>query len=404
MPDGTTLLFTVGSISSPNNYDNATIYAVSIDGTGRKKLVEGANMARFVAPDKLIYSRSGSLYVSRLDPNNLEVIGEPIRVREAVASDPSSGAGYFDISPDGDLLYIAGSVTQSNAKLVRIDRSGQVTELDLEPQGYANPRLSPDGTQVAFSISTGPQSLRGDIWTYSLADRSLRRISFGGTGLLPLWHPTEPKIFFADSDDSTLKSKPADGRGEAVTVLEFSAPTLPSSLSPDGESISITQIDDVTSSYIASLENGEERLVAAGSSTPAISPDGRWIAYGSPAAGLAMVYVEPIEGGGKWQISTDYASYPLWSRDGKKLFFIRISDQRAMMEVDVDLTGETFQYGMPRVLFDDLTLYSTTTAPRLNWDTDGEQFIFVKMIRDDNSLFRIEVVLDWAQQINLTQL
>ena len=80
-----------------------------------------------------------------------------------------------------------------------------------------------------------------------------------------------------------------------------------------------------------------------------ISPDGRWIAYQSNESGTPEIYVLGFpDGHGKRQISGDTGSYPLWSRDGRQLFFWQGGD-RHLMVVDFEARGDSFLAGRPRV-------------------------------------------------------
>ncbi len=97
-PDGDLLLFTVGSITSPNNYDDATIDAYSLQSGKRRTIIERANMARFVSADRLIFARAGDLFAIGFDSERLETVGDAVPVIEDVGGDPSSGAGYFTSS------------------------------------------------------------------------------------------------------------------------------------------------------------------------------------------------------------------------------------------------------------------------------------------------------------------
>ena len=57
--------------------------------------------------------------------------------------------------------------------------------------------------------------------------------------------------------------------------------------------------------------------------SPALSPDGRWMAYVSDETGRAEVYVRAFpEGGARWQVSTEGGTEPVWSRDGRELFYV----------------------------------------------------------------------------------
>ncbi len=78
------------------------------------------------------------------------------------------------------------------------------------------------------------------------------------------------------------------------------------------------------------------------------SPDGHWVAYTSNESGRLEVYVQPFPGpGGKWMISTEGGTYPLWARNGREIFF-RSDDK--MMSASVE-TQPSFKAGTPRMLF-----------------------------------------------------
>ena len=84
-------------------------------------------------------------------------------------------------------------------------------------------------------------------------------------------------------------------------------------------------------------------------SSPRLSPDGRWLAYTSNEPGRAEVFVQPFAGpGGRSQISTDGGSEPVWSRDGRELFYLN-GDR--MMAVEIT-TAPAFRAGAPRLLFE----------------------------------------------------
>jgi hypothetical protein len=108
LPGGRAVLFTVGSIDSPNDYDKARLVAFSFATGERRVVAEGVNMAGFVAPDTLVYSRAGVLFTARFDVSRLEVVGQATPALEGVAGDPSSGATYFAVANDGTLAASTG--------------------------------------------------------------------------------------------------------------------------------------------------------------------------------------------------------------------------------------------------------------------------------------------------------
>ena len=148
----------------------------------------------------------------------------------------------------------------------------------------------------------------------------------------------------------------------------------------------------------------EPRLFEEKASCPSISPDGRWIAYSSPGSGTSSVFVRPIEGDGKWQVSPDLGGYPRWSADGRRLFYIDIgSTKRPLMAVDV-VPGDIFSAGPPEVVIENLSAaFVTATAPAVNWDVApaGDRFAFVEFESRGQSAAQIEVALNWTQNLDL---
>jgi len=401
-PDGRTILFTIGANDSPNNYDEARIAAYSLETGKRGIVVEKGNTARFVDHNTLVYLRGGVLYAQDFDPTSLEKRGEPSAVIQDVGGDPSSGAGYFGIA-GGNCVWVMGAVTETESHLTLVDRAGVATRLPLDPRGFHQPRFSPDGEMLAVTVGTGPSGVEGDVWVYSLESGAFNRVTFEGNELYPLWTPDGEEIAFLSSlSESGIFTRPADGSGgrKPVTTGD-SAPLFPESFSPDGQTLAYTRLGQTADIYLVT-SRAEPKLFATDASSPSFSPNGRWIAYTSPGAGLGHVYVRPVEGAGKWQVSPGYSGYPTWSDDGRRLFFINSgSPRRPLVEVEVE-DGDTFRSGPPRVVIDELaTRFGTTTAPATNWDASptGDRFVFVEFERDKQAGARIEVALNWAQNL-----
>ncbi len=211
LPGGRAVLFTVGSLDSPNDYDKARIVAYSFAAAERRVVVDGANMARFVPPGTLVYSRAGVLYAVAFDPDRLEVKGQAAPVLEGVAGDPGSGATYFAVATDGTLAVVRGAGSKANRLLTLVDRKGVATRLPLTARGFRHPRFSPDGTRLAFTVgSASGLGMDADVWVYSLSSGSLSRLTFGGN-VYPAWTPGGDRISYVRGRDQALVTKPADG-------------------------------------------------------------------------------------------------------------------------------------------------------------------------------------------------
>ena len=402
LPDGRTLIFTIGTTRNPNDYDDATIVAYSLDTGERWALIEEANMARFVPPNRLLFARRGTLFSTTLDLDTMSV-GEPIVVTEDLGGDPTSGVSFVAAAPNGNIAYVPGAVTQGRAHLTILSRDGEATRLNLPPQPLHHPRMSPDGRQVAFTIGEGATGTAGDVWLYSDDTGALNRFTFGGNDLYPLFTPDGRWItFLRGAGELGIYRKPADGSGDEELISPPGLDVaLPESWSPDGETLAFTLVGATPDVYF--MRPGEEPvLFQEDASSPSFSPDGRWIAYASPGSGTTSVFVRRIEGEGKWQVSPGVGGYPTWSADGRQLFYIRIGDtRRSLMKIDIE-PGEAFRAGPPSEVIGDTSRFTTTTAPQRNWQSSpsGDRFLFIELDRDESTRARIEFLLNWTQQIS----
>jgi hypothetical protein len=212
--------------------------------------------------------------------------------------------------------------------------------------------------------------------------------------------------FLSYVDEAEILTTAADGSSSPEQfTLGGTAAIFPESFTPDGETLAYTRIGTTADIYLAT--RGEEpRLFESQASSPAISPDGRWIAYSSPGAGTSSVFVRPLTGDGKWQVSPNLGGYPRWSRDGRRIFYIDIgTSKRPLMSVEV-LPGDSFRAGPPRVVLDSLAgAFVTSTAPASNWDVapSGDRFVFVEFERSSWATSRIEVALNWASNLPVEQ-
>jgi serine/threonine-protein kinase len=415
LPGGRVAIFTVGAIGSPNAYGDALIVAHDFETGERQVLLNGGSMARYLAPDKLVYSRLGQLFVVGFNAESLEVLGDPKPVIDGIAGDSSSGAGFFAVASNGTLAYMPGTSALFESYLTLVDRQGDARRLPLSRRGFREPRFSPDGSQLAFGVGDGFAAGNGDIWVYSLASGALKRVTFDGDDETPVWTPDGSRIAFsrerdrkapgvaADSPANGIYVAAADGTGSAKRLLAFrDEPLLPVDWSPDGGTLAYTSIS-VPDIFL--LNAGEETgtLFEPDAAVGVFSPNGRWIAYTSPASGTTDVFVRPVEGEGKWQVSPSRGAYPRWSADGRELFYIDTgSPERPRMVVDIE-DGTSFGFGAARVVVPDLTRFTTATAPHVNWDAapDGQTFAFVELERGGVERSRVEVILNWADHLEI---
>ena len=207
----------------------------------------------------------------------------------------------------------------------------------------------------------------------------------------------------AGKDNKTSSGNwPTEAAGwNALTTSEYA--TVPSSFSPDGQLLAYIEVNPTTADDIWVLRLSDRKAqpflkTEFNEAAPAFSPDGRWLAYISDESGRYEVYVQPYRGpGGKYQISTEGGTEPVWNPKGKELFY-RSGDK--MMAVDVT-THPSFSVSKPRMLFRGPYLPTPTTVPYYDVSPDGQRFLMVKPAEQTASspLTQIVVVQNWFEEL-----
>jgi hypothetical protein len=117
-----------------------------------------------------------------------------------------------------------------------------------------------------------------------------------------------------------------------------------------------------------------------------LSPSGQWLAYVSDESKRNEVYVQTFPTpGGKWQISTNGGDYPVWSRDGKELFYI--APDRKMMAVEVK-SGPKFEAGTPTPLF-------TARLAGVGFDVSKDRRFLIPIQAEQAASAPMTVVINW---------
>ncbi len=379
LPDGRTVLFTVGVLSSPGDYDSGNIDALRLDTGERTTIVHGARMARYTAAGYLIYQHQETLVAARFDPVQLKMLSPPFTIQEGVGGETSSGVGQFAVSASGAVALAPQASIPNERVLTLVDRQGQETELTPQAAPYNSPRFSPDGKTIAVAIGGGASS-DDDIYLFELASKRTQRLTFGQGHGHPLWGRDGRRIIYTKgrSGDVGLASKAADGSGGETLLKSHPSMGFADAWLGDGKRIVMT---DAAGSLDIQLLDIAQRTTSPLLASPtaaeyaaALSIDDRYIAYTSTESGTDEVFVETFPlGGGKWQVSTEGGMNPVWSRDGRELFFV---SGETMMAADVETSG-VFRAGAPHALF--TGPYDLRTPPVRNYDVgpDGK-FVMIK--------------------------
>ena len=393
LPDGKAMIFT----SRGHDLEHTSIVAQRLGSTERKILVTGGAYGRYVPTGHLLYSRGATLMAVRFDPENLEVRGAPTPVVDGALYSSSTGgaanANAFAISSTGLLAYVSGGFQPRQTQLVWIDRHGNSQPIAARPQDYWYPRISPRGDVIALTTRGAPTT---DIWLYDHRRGDFNKVTFEGANWYPVWSPNGEEIAFQSirgTRGNIYRVRVAGGKAERLTGGEH--PRYPASWSPDGQTLAFVETNPETGSDIWMLPLTGDRTpkpwlnTKASESYPAFSPDGRWLAYNSNESGRSEVYVQPVSGTGeKWLVSLSGGTQPVWSRDGKELFY-----QRGEEFVAVPVTtGSSFTKGTPTVLF-------KHRFDRAQYDVGRDGRLLTVDVIESTTPTDLRVIVNWFDEL-----
>jgi eukaryotic-like serine/threonine-protein kinase len=407
LPDGKSVLYTVTIGNTPSK-----IMIQSIKSGEPKELLAGV-MARYLQSGHIVYMRPDnfSLLAVPFDLDRLEVTGEPVAIVENVFRYGS--APQYAVSNSGTLVYmpdITGVLTPGRT-LVWVDRNGKEEPIAAPPNFYGLPKISPDGTRLALTVHDG---VNYSIFIWNFVRETLTRLTFDeGSEYQSVWTPDGKRIVYASSRAGVCWRQ-ADGTGEAEQLASLpDRVLLPWSFSSDGKTlVSVEAVGGARLDIgMMSMEGDHARKPLLQEKhaevQPKISPDGRWMAYASTESDQnTEVYVRPFPDvdRGIWQVSTGGGSSPLWSPDGRELFYL--SNDNSVMAGAVE-TKPTFSYGTPKSLF--RSIYAgVSVSSGTPWDIapDGKRFLMLKPPAPTDKAStagvprpKINIVLNWIEEL-----
>lgn len=314
-----------------------------------------------------------SLMAQRFDPRRLELEGDAVPIAEDVLHFPNFGNAIFSASDGGVLTYQKGS-GGGLSRLVWFDRNGKELGTVGSPSDYLRPRISPDGRRIAVDI-IDPQSGFYDIWIQDLIRGTSTRFTFeAGNDSAPLWSPDGKQLVFTSVRKTLgdLYQKPASGTGSEELLVSSKEFKVAYSWSADGRYFSFTTNDPKSKFDIWAWPVAEKKAFPVvnrefNEVAPYLSPDAQWLAYVSDESGRNEVYVQPFpDATGKWQVSTSGGTHPVWSRNGKEIFYVAPDEMLMVVEVS---TSPAFEAGQPRPLF--RMKQKTAQGPALRRERSG---------------------------------
>ena len=386
LPDGRHVLF---YWQAPGDPARAGLHMASLDSSQTTRLAEADTGGVFAAPGSVLFGRQTVLLAQPFDAATLSLKGEPVPVAEHLESGVFGGVVSFSVSDTGTLAYGIGTGREVLDQLTWFDRQGKPLGTIGSPGNYIGVDLSPDEKQVA--VHRHVQGTGGDLWLLDLARDATSRFTFepGQDNFGPLFSPDGRHIAFSSLRKGSfeLYMKPTNGTTAERLITVPERPAGPASWSRDGKYLVYVSNSDpwVRNTDVAMVPIDGGTPVPLLTSTfaefsPAVSPDGKWLAYSSNETGRLEVYVRPFPSGdGKWQISTAGGTEARWRGDSKELVFLDRPQMGTMMAVAIDGSGPALVVGALRKLFTASLLTSAHPGPpverRYAVSRDGQRFL-----------------------------
>jgi Tol biopolymer transport system component len=325
-----------------------------------------------------------------LDITNFRTRGDPVLIAESVTKSNGVWAQHLFSVSSAVLAYASGG--DFNAQLTWFDRTGKVLgTLGLPDPTLESAAISPDGSIVAAESA---QSGSRDIWLHDVARGPASRFTLNAVGdsaTSPAWSPDGKSLLFSQVEGGrsagvVRKALAGGGRAEPVGLPWGNAPRNVNLIrwSRDGQYVvAALGPAGATGSDIWMVplsppgEKARPYLESKANETgPSLSPKSDWLAYVSDDTRRSEVYVRSFPNpGGKVQVSINGGSNPVWSRDGKEIFFI--GPGREMMAVAVRKNGGGLEIGTPKALFDS-RMATNPNIGSFDVDKDGRFLIPVQ--------------------------
>jgi Tol biopolymer transport system component/tRNA A-37 threonylcarbamoyl transferase component Bud32 len=404
LPGGKGVLFRVRRAGQPpTEFD---IFVKKLPNGEAKPIIRGL-YARYAASGHLlVVTAEGKLLAIPFDPDKLEMTGSPVAILEGLRSGPFEE--NMAIARNGTFIYATGGSSASSVPFW-VDRDGKATPVDpaWDPQGtLESVSLSPDGKALAVTLN---RLAAQDVWVKQLPSGPFSRITFGDNARFrPTWTADGRSLLYLADVGGVGAGVPsvsrADGTGAPQPILKTTFSFAQAEQSRDGRWMVLRRnLNEVGNGDIFGVKVGDTALVPllntpAAETSPALSPDGRWLAYSSNESGTAEVYVRPFPdvAGGRWQVSLNGGTGPRWAKSGRELFYV--NGRLELVATPVKPSGATLEVGQPKVLFQANTYLLIPTFPAYDVAPDDKRFV---MLRSAAATEDTEIILtqNWFEEL-----
>ncbi len=366
-------------------------------------LVMNGRTPSYLPSGHLVWIEGADLVAARFDLESMSIVGDALPVVKGVLTEQAY-ASHYTISKAGHLAYLPGGEVEHPFVPIWVDLKGETTDTGLPGGEIMSPRLSPDGNRLLFTRQDATRSF----WIADLNRGVLDRFTRDeGDEFWGIWSPDGERVIFNSTGGgkwANVFSKASDGSKPARRLTNATAHQLPMDITDDGRlavlGVGAGMHQDMDIYTLRLEENGSAEPLLSEEFTethPAISPDGEWLAYTSDETGALEVYVRPFRGdGGAVRISRNGGLEPLWSPDGRRLYYRSRDGRRA--------TAAELQLGDSLRVTEERQIFEGNFRPGIQWGRfwdihpDGDRFIMLE-VRGPEAPTDIEVVVNWAEEL-----
>ena len=362
----------------------ASIVAIARSTRRETALVKGATSASYLADRQLIFTRSGNLFAASFAPGGRP--GPERQVLDGVMTG-MTGIAQYAVSQSGSLVYVPRDETRLDRRLFEVDLEGKARPLGHEPRAFQEISVCEDRLAVSIVGRAG-----FDVWTGRVAGGALTQLTHTGSAMDPVWRPGCVELAYSSGNELYLHR--ADGSAPAVRLQETTLVQGPTSWSPDGKRLVYVEVTPETrfDLWTLTVANGRQELLVKSPAIDAygrVSPTGQWLAYQSMEPQRYEVFVRPFSTtGGRVQVSPAGGVEPVWSADGRTLYYLH---DRTVFSVPFDAVTGT-PSSMPKALFRRPELSVFTLLP-------NGHFLVADRIREHTPITTLNVVVNWASEV-----
>ena len=392
LPDGA-IVFTVSERGRDPHVE-----VLSTDKHRIRLRVPIIGQAQFVETGHLVYSFLGNLMAVKFDRDRHAIEGVPASIAKGIQTSTGYGAlgrSGLSVSRTGTLVWLRAASDEGHTRLVGVDRDGRASPLAAPAAGLQTPRLSPDGRRLAVVARSGVMTREIRVLETARPERVVATIQ-GGDNQSPAWIDNRRLTFGSNRDGlQKIYVVTVDGRRSPAPLFTADATVArnPASWSRPATLLALYEIEPARGRNVLVYRVGESIAPVAASvaneRSPAVSYDGRWIAYVSDVSGRDEVYAARLDRTGEaTQLTKHGASEPVWAREG---LFYREGERMVLRPLEAGFPGA------PQSIFEGhferdpgANLASYDVAP------DGRLFIMLKNASQPREL---RVVKNWGTEL-----